>query len=286
MLEEMNGIFLRTRLFCSLSGSLNSHTPGMYDLHLHLYSGHKRTRFCNFTTFTVILKIIVESASPVVSPRNYDPVCVEQTEPQHRVSYHPQDVTWAQLYLCPPLVPACSGFPMDCECDREQMRRSCRTAGPLAVSALPWPYHSLHAPHRTTSHQCLQGFSIQSAKTASSLPLASIHIPAAKLCPLPTAATQHLDHPCQPASSHSPRSTAPFPTAVKSSKPQKRAGKTDRMANQITQWHSRYYEGLFCILCNMSGKPQRMHTCSTTSQLNGFLPEGFLKQQSPRPVFH
>ncbi len=135
-------------------------------------------------------------------------------------------------------------------------------------------------------HQCLQGFSIQSAKTASSLPLASIHIPAAKLCPLPTAATQHLDHPCQPASSHSPRSTAPLPTAVKSSKPQKRAGKTDRMANQITQWHSRYYEGLFCILCNMSGKTQRMHTCSTTSQLNGFLPEGFLKQQSPRPVFH
>lgn len=67
-----------------------------------------------------------------------------------------------------------------------------------AVSAVPWPPRSLHAPHGTTSHQGLQGFSIHSAKTVSSLPLTSIHIPAVKHRTLPTTATQRLDHVSTP----------------------------------------------------------------------------------------
>lgn len=154
-----------------------------------LGTGAERTCICNFSTFTVILKVIVKST--VVSsgskfcgfPQDLQPhVCGTDWTPALCVISSSRCDVHSFIYVLP-LVPACSGFPLGCGSDRKQMRRSCRIAGPRAVSAVPWPHRLLHAPHGSTLHQGLQGLSIHSAKTVSSLPLVTIHIPAAKLCP-------------------------------------------------------------------------------------------------------
>lgn len=162
------------------------------------------------------------------------------------------------------------------------MRWSCRTVGTHAVSAVPWPHRSLHAPHGTTSHQGLQGFSIHSAKTVSSLPFPSPPFTSLTSSTVPSRQLPHnvltMLPPLSAAALHSLWSADPLPTAVKPQKPWKRAWKTDRMANQIMQWHSRYSEGLFfCILCNMSGKTQRKHTCGTRLTAQWFLTGGVFK---------
>lgn len=139
----------------------------------------------------------------------------------------------------------------------------------------------LLAPHGTTSHQGLQGFSIHSAKTVSSLPLASIHIPAVKRHTLPTTATQRLDHASTPVNRSFALTAVSWPTSYSCLAPQtvescwknRQNGKSD---NAVTQ---QIFRGafFFCILCNMSGKTQRMHTCGTRLTAQWFLTGGVFK---------
>lgn len=148
----------------------------------------------------------------------------------------------------------------------------------------------LLAPHGTTSHQGLQGFSIHSAKTVSSLPLASIHIPAVKRHTLPTTATQRLDHASTPVNRSFALTAVSWPTSYSCLAPQtvescwknRQNGKSD---NAVTQ---QIFRGAFFFA--YSAICQEKHNACIlavpASQLNGFSPEGFLKQQSPWPIIH
>lgn len=105
--------------------------------------------------------------------------------------------------------------------------------------------------HRTALHHTRV-----SRASPSTQPRQCPPFPSLPFTSLPSSAvpSQQLPHnvltmlpPLSTAALHSLRSADPLPTAVKPPKPWNRAGKTDRMANQIMQWHSRYSEGLFFL---------------------------------------
>lgn len=202
----------------------------MIDLNLCVNSGHTGQNGHNLFFFS-LLKL------SLFSPRICDPIHVKQTENQHCLSHHPQDVTRSlglfmsspgSCLLRPPFRPG------------EVIGN--KWAGPAGLQA-----HMLYllCPDliaRSTLHTPLHHTRLSRAPPSAVLPFPS---PPFKL---PTAATQCLDHTSTPVNPniHTPHGQPVHFLQLFS--PFQCAGKTDRMANQITQWHSRYSDGLFFFL--------------------------------------
>lgn len=149
-------------------------------------------------------------------------------------------------------------LPLDTRIDCKQMRRFCRTAGVHAVSATPWLLHPLTALHSSTSYPGLQGFSIHPARTVSSIPLHSFHIPAEDSC----------------LSWHATSWPPPFLLSLNSQTTEacwknRQNGKSD---NAMTQ---QIFQAAFFAYSAICQKNTNACILVVPSQLNSFLLEGF-----------